>query len=450
MTPQRPAALVLVAFALLAAPTPEAVAQAPPRPEPRELWQQFPLETGRSSPPARAEREPTAEVSVPTIGGTPDEGTNGSLTRVQTAAIALAIALVLMLTTGVLAYAAGGSPEFWAWGRRRRLARSFAEVLEPSPVEAPPHAETGRPGRRAKRAAAVGAVASITFEVDALRAKLDLDAAPKKTESPTQGRIERLRERLNMSSASAKNAGTASDEVERLKAKLVAHRAPVKSQSIPPDERERLKEKLVMQPADAESASHDELPTLKEKLGKQAAAPNGVNTTQEEVETLKAKLAKQAGLATAESETADEAARKRKLSGAGAAAKREKTVRAPLETELVDHVPRPTSERKVNLHADTPSPKATVSNGPAKDQAHLSVAVDTLNTSLREPRSERATAAPPVAPAPPVPAAARRRSTIAELAHEYGLGLAKIVLLLIMLALLLLNIAVLFGIGVAS
>jgi hypothetical protein len=442
---RRPAALVLVAFALLAAPTPEAVAQAPRRPEPRELWRQFPLETGRSP----AERESIPEVSVPTTGGTPGEGTDGPDAAVQIAAIVLAMALVLMLTIGVLAYAARGQFKFGPSPRRRprRLAQSFPEFRAAPPVKAPPHAETERPKRkepnakrmvrgpgrlrrRATHAAAVSAVASVTSEVDALRAKLDVDAAPKKTESPTQDSVERLRERLNLYFASAKSAGTGNDEVESLKAKLDVNPAPAKGESIPHDEPEKLREKLGMHPAYAESASHDERRTLKEKLGKQAAAPKGVSTTHKELETLKAKLAKQAALVTAEGETADEATPKEELSGAGAAAKREMTGRAPLETQLVDHGPRPTSERKRDLHADTPSPKLDVSNRPAKDRARALVAAP--DTTLREPRGERAAAAAPVAPRPV--SAARR--------------LAMIGLVLIMLALLLLNIAVFFGFGV--
>jgi hypothetical protein len=409
---RRPVALVLVAAALLAAPTPEAVAQAP-SPEPRELWRQYPLETRHSTPRAPAERESALEVSLPTPGGTPGEGTDRSVGPVQTAAIVLTMALVLMLTTGVLAYAVRGQFEFGALGRRRRLALSFAEFLKSPPVEAPPHAETewperrepnskrmardaGRPRRRAKRAA----VARITSEVDALRAKLDVDAAPKKTESTAQDRIERLRERLNIYFASAKNAGTANDEVESLKAKLDVHRAPAaKSEGIQQDERERLKEKLGTQPPYTESASHDELQTLKEKLGMQATAPKGMSTTPKELE-LKAKLAK----------------------------------------------PRPTSEGKVDLHADTPIPKPDVSNRPAKDRAQASVAIDAREKTLREPRGEPRAAATPVSPRPV--SASTRRSTIFELVYEHGSNLARIGLVLIMLALFLLNIAVFFGIGV--
>jgi hypothetical protein len=456
---RRPVALALVTAALLAAPTPEAVAQAP-SPEPRELWRQFPLETGRSP----AERESALGISVPTPGAAPGEGTDGSVgPPVQTAAIVLAMALLLMLTTGVLAYGVRGQFEFGTLGRRRRLPFSFAEFLKSPPVQAPPHAaETewperrepngkrmvrnpGRPRRRAKRAA----VASITSEVDALRAKLDVDAAPKKTERPTQDRIERLREKLNIYFASAKTAGTPNDEVESLKAKLDAHRAPAaKSEGIPLDERERLKEKLDTQPAYSESASHDELQTLKEKLGMPASAPKGVSTTPEELETLKAKLVRRAALDTAERETAAAAAPKEKLTGAGAAAKRETEVRASLGTQLVDQGPRPTSERKVDLHADTPTPKLDVNNRPAEDRAQASVAIDDRDTTLREPGGEPAAAATPVAPRPV--SASTRRATIFELVYEHGSNLAMIGLVLIMLALLLLNIAVFLGIGVES
>jgi hypothetical protein len=431
---RRTAALVIVAFALLAAPTPEAAAQAPPRPEPRELWRQFPLETGRSNPRAPAERESTPEVSVPTTGGTPGEGRDGSVATVQIAAIVLAIALVLMLTIGVLAYAGRGQFEFGAPRRRRRLAQSFPEFLEAPPVEAPPHAETerperreptakrtirgpGRPRRRAKRAVAARAVASIISEVDALKAKLDVDTAPKKPESPAHDRIERLRERLDMYVASAKNESRASDEVESLKAKLDMHPAPAKSQSIA-HERETLKEKLDVQPAHSESAPPDELQTLKEKLEMQPAPAKRGSTPHDEPETLKAKLAKQAAFVNAERETADEVALKEKLGGdAAAAAKRETTVRPALETKLVDHDPGPKSERKVDLHVGRPSPKLDVSDASANDQARGSVDVDAPDTTLREPPWGRAADATPVAPRRVW--AARRRSTLDELLYEH-------------------------------
>ena len=428
---RRPVALVLVAAALLAAPTPEAVAQ-PPSQGPRELWRQFPLETRRSTPRAPAERGAALGVSLPTPGVTPGEGTDRSVgPPVQTAAIVLAMALLLMLTTGVLAYAVRGEFAFGALGRRRRIALSFADFLKSPPVEARPHPETewperreepngkrlvrdpGRPRRRAKRAA----VASITSEVDALTAKLDVDAAPRKTERPTQDRIERVRERLNIYFASAKSAGTRNDEVESLKAKLDANRAPApKSEGIPHDERERLKEKLGAQPAYTESASQDELETLKEKLGMPATASKGVRTNHKELETLKAKLAKEAALASA--------------------------------AQLVDDGPRPTSERKSDFHADTPSPELDASNRPAEDRAQASVAVDARDTTLPEPGGEPAAAATPVAPRPV--SASTGRSTIFELVSEHGSNLAFIGLVLISLALLLLTIAVFLGIGVES
>ena len=458
---RRPTVLVLVALALLAAPTPEAVAEAPPRPEPKELWRQFPLETGRSTP---AEGESPA-VSVRTTGGTPAEGTDGSAVPVQTAAIVLAMVLVLMLTTGALAYAARDQLEFGAFRRRRRLVQSFREFLEAPPVEARLNVETerpegrkpntpqivrgaGPPRRSPKRVPAVGGVvASISSEVHALMAKLDADTAPNRRESPTQDKIQRLRERLNAYFASEDSAGTANDEAESLKAKLDVHRATAKSESIPHDERERLKEKLGTQPPYTKGASHDELQILKEKLGMRAAAPKGVSTTHEELTTLKAKLAKQAALANAERETTDEAALKQKLSGPGASAKLETTVRAPVETHQVDHSPRPASERKVDLDAGTPSPKLDVSERPATDRARASFAVASVDMTPREPRGERAAASTPWTPRPV--ARATRRSTITEPIYERDSNLAMIGLVLIILALLLL-IVVLFDIGVVS
>jgi hypothetical protein len=430
-----PAALVLVVFALLAGPTPEAVAQTPPRPEPQELWRQFPLETRRSTRQAPTERESTPAAAA--TGGTAEEGRDESLVTAQIAAILLAMALVLILTTTTLAYAVRGSFEFGAYRRRRRLTPSFHEF-----VEAPPNAGTERPEHRepsakrtvripsrahrgVKRAAAAKSLGSIISEVEALKAKLDVDAAPKKPESP------------------------AHDRIESLKAKLDMHPAPAKRQSVAHDELETLKEKLDVQPAHSESAPSDELQTLKAKLEMQSSPAKSGSTPHDELETLKAKLAKQAAFVDAERETADEVALKEKLGGdAAAAAKRETTVRPALETELVDHDPGPKSERKVDLHVGKPSPKLDVSDAAAKDQVRGSVDVDAPDTTLREPPGGRAADATPEAPRRV--SAATHRSTIAELLHEHGSDLAFIGMVVIMLALLLLNIAVLLDIGVAS
>jgi hypothetical protein len=455
-----PASLVLVAFALLAGPTPEAVAQTPPRPEPRELWRQFPLDTQPSTRQTPAERESRPPAAPSTTGGTAEEGRDGSLVTVQIAATVLAIALVLMLTTGTLAYAFRGSFEFGAYRRRRRLTPSFPEF-----VEAPPNAETERPERRepsvkrtvripsrarrrVKRAAAAKSLASIVSEVDALKAKLDVDAAPKKPESPAYDRVERLREGLDMYFASAKNESTANDEVESLKAKLDMHPAPAKGESIAHDELEKLKEKLDVQPAHSERFPPDELQTLKEKLEMQPAPAKSGSTPHDELETLKAKLAKQAAFINAERETADEVALKEKLGGdAAAAAKRETTVRPALETKLVDRDPGPKSERKVDLHVGRPSPKLDVSDASAKDQARGSVDVDGPDTTLPEPPGDRAADATPVAPRRV--SAATLRSTLDKLLHEHGPDLAALGIGVIALALLFL-IAVAFDIGVGS
>jgi len=430
-----PAALVLVVFALLAGPTPEAVAQTPPRPEPQELWRQFPLETRRSTRQAPGERESTPAAAA--TGGTAEEGRDESLVTAQIAAILLAMALVLILTTATLAYAVRGSFEFGAYRRRRRLTPSFHEF-----VEAPPNAGTERPEHRepsakrtvripsrahrgVKRAAAAKSLGSIISEVEALKAKLDVDAAPKKPESP------------------------AHDRIESLKAKLDMHPAPAKRQNVAHDELETLKEKLDVQPAHSESAPSDELQTLKAKLEMQSSPAKSGSTPHDELETLKAKLAKQAAFVDAERETADEVALKEKLGGdAAAAAKRETTVRPALETKLVDHDPGPKSERKVDLHVGKPSPKLDVSDAAAKDQVRGSVDVDAPDTTLREPPGGRAADATPEAPRRV--SAATHRSTIAELLHEHGSDLAFIGMVVIMLALLLLNIAVLLDIGVAS
>ncbi|HET6641862.1 MAG TPA: hypothetical protein VFG93_01175 [Gaiellaceae bacterium] len=165
----------------------------------------------------------------------------------------------------------------------------------------------------------------------------------------------------------------------------------------------------------------------------QPAPAKSGSTPHDELETLKAKLAKQAAFANAERETADEVALKEKLRGDAAAAKRETTVRPALETGLVDH---------------DPDPKLDVSDASAKDQARGSVDVDPADTTLREPPGDRAADATPEAPRRV--SAATRRPTIVEALHEHGSNLAPIVVVIMIIALLLLNIAVWFGIGVAS
>jgi hypothetical protein len=298
-----------------------------------------------------------------------------------------------------------------------------------------------------KRPTAAKSLASIVSEVDALKAKLDVDAAPKKPESPAHDRIQRLRERLDTYFASTKNESTASEEVESLKAKLDT--ATAKTQSIEHDELETLKRKLDAQPAHTESAPPDELQTLKEKLEMQPAPAKSGRTPHDELGTLKAKLAKQAAFASAEPETADEFALKGKLGGAAAAAaKRETTGRPALETRLVDHDPDPKSEHKVDVHVARPSLKLDVSDVSARDQSRGSVDVDPPDTTLREPPGDGAADATPEAPRRV--SAATRRSTIVEALHEHGSDLAFIVLVVIMLALLLLNIAVWSGIGVSE
>jgi acylphosphatase len=88
----RPFAFVLLAPALFAIPGPHALAQPPARPEPRELWRQFPLEQAQ------------APESSPTNPTTAEEGRDRSFANARTVAIAVTIGLLLLLMVGLLAY----------------------------------------------------------------------------------------------------------------------------------------------------------------------------------------------------------------------------------------------------------------------------------------------------------------------------------------------------------
>jgi hypothetical protein len=253
-TVRRLAGMALVALAFLAAPVPSAVAQEPARPEPqpRELWQQFPLDPERAN-----QEEPAGRRSAPpTSRSTGEEG--GDRSTVKLAAIVVAIWLMVMLVmTGTLAYASRGDFALTLEDlrRRRRRLRRFRDVLHAARTDGRQFGVAIRARLRSLRGAAT--------RLRRTAANLRTRTGSVDSESAAHG-VAALTERIDAYFASGKGESPAGDEVERLKAKL-DHAASTRS------------------PADGE---HE---ILKAKRGKPAGSV-GVERA-DEVETLKAKLA---------------------------------------------------------------------------------------------------------------------------------------------------------------
>jgi cell division septum initiation protein DivIVA len=130
---------VLLVLAFLAAPLPQAAAQEPARPEPEELWQQFPLDERPNQEPAQRsdQQAPTERGSAPKNGSATTDGSGLSL-PVVIASIVLAIALILVI--GALFYSTRGRFELGPDQLRRRPGRTV-----PDSVEAPRAARIAAP-----------------------------------------------------------------------------------------------------------------------------------------------------------------------------------------------------------------------------------------------------------------------------------------------------------------
>ena len=371
---RRLAGVVLVAFALLAGPLPKAVAQEPARPEPRELWRQFPLDSEPSNQQAPTERRSAPRVSAPTNRSTGEGGRGRSLPTVQIAAIVLTMALLLMLTTGALAYATRGQFELSVdglKGRRRRAFRQFIDAPRAARTGGRQFAVANRVRRRSMRAAAahlreMRAMAAnlrkrIVANGGALKANVDARTVPADTES-TASELGTLKERLDMYFAPGKSESTADDELENLKAKPDVH------------------------PASTSSPADDALEILKAKLGK-PAGPVDVERP-DEVETLKAKLA-----------------------GNAAAAEAETTTRNVLKTKLVERGAPPKTSSKKTVSVASLKAKLDVRDEAANDQAPVSVDIDASDATAEEPQTGAADSMP-VSPGR-APAASRRSTAAA-------------------------------------
>jgi hypothetical protein len=262
--------VLFVALTLLAAPVPQAVAQDPARPEPEELWRQFPLDDAQSNPQTPAEPS-SAPVSPPKSPSTGDEGRDRSQT-VQIAAIVLTMALVLILTTGMLAYATHGPFDVRAGLALRGWFRQIGDAVHAARTDQRQHSRASRLRRRLTVAGE-----ALLRRTRALGSNLREQTAARQTPRPRTGLA--LGGRFETFTRSGES--TADEELENLKAD---------------EQLEKLKAKLDLGPASTGSSGNDQLDILKAKRSERAPVDaEGPG----DVETLKAKLARSAVAETA-------------------------------------------------------------------------------------------------------------------------------------------------------
>jgi hypothetical protein len=388
--------VALVGFAFLAAPLPQAAAQEPARPEPRELWREFPLVEGeRSNPQGTAERG-RAPAPAPTDRSAEAEGSGGSLSAAWIAAIVLAAALVLYLTIGALSYAAGGRLNLSIddlRGRRGRAFRNSVTVLRPPGIVGLQLALANRAPRQTARAGA-------TQMREMRRAASSLGRR-------IFGKAAALKPNLHAPPVPADTESTA-NEPSTVKDNVAMYLPPLKPESTPAGEAEP---ETLEAEAEVDSAptspADDELEILKAKLARSAASA-GVERAEDEVETLKAKLAGDA--AATEGDTTGNVL-KTKLVEGGAPAKslpRETGDVASLKEKLdvrdqagTDHPPS-----SINADSTVDEPQARraanqtpVSRGRAPAAARGSTAAPPWRGSNRAERSALG-AAPHLEPVP--------------------------------------------------
>lgn len=241
-----------VLLALVAVPGPPALAQPPARPEPQELWRQFPLD--EAPPNAQApEREPAPQGSQPTSPTTADEGRDG------TVAIAVTLGLLLLLMIGLVAYVIRGQV---ALGRED-VARHLRSVVATNGQKFGVASSGLR--RSLKRASARG-----------LRGVRRIGANIRKPTVPA-------------------SAGAMANELSRLKEILATYVARGPAERSADEHVETLKAKFEVQ-TPTSGTGHPEVEILKAKRGNPAGSRDGGNL--DEAEMLKAKLADDAARKT--------------------------------------------------------------------------------------------------------------------------------------------------------
>jgi hypothetical protein len=249
---RRLAAFVL--FAVVAIPGPPALAQPPARPEPQELWRQFPLE--QAPPNTQApESEPAPQGSSPTSPTTAEEG-DGSFANARTVAIAVTVGLLLLLMVGVRASVSWAQVPLGREDVARRLRSVVATNGQRFGV-----ASRARQ-RSLKRAAAQG-----LREMRRIAANVRNETVPASAEA-TRNELARLKEMLATYVARGPAERSADDHVDKLKAKLEVQ-PPTSGTEHP--EVEILKAKRGEPAGSGDAAGLDEAAMLKAKLADNVA-----------------------------------------------------------------------------------------------------------------------------------------------------------------------------------
>jgi hypothetical protein len=403
-------------FALLGPSAPVGAAEPAQRPEPTELWRQFPLNADPSQPVDRSEAQPRPSVTTPATGSTAAEAR--SLSKVQIGAIVAATALVLLLLAGALAYSANGSLVFAIRRRERGMARPFREFVDArraDPSAGRQFAIRRWVRRQRKRAAgevhAMRATAAdfarIASEVGALKVKLHPLSVWTDNES-TAIEVGPLERRLEMYSARGQSDRTVRDESESVEAINPHPSPPERDNSSAQVEVETLKEKLAVQQAKTDGPPRDDLQALKNKLD--------VNPAHSELETLKAKLGSHVASLNSERRTVP-------ISDART---REPERRPP---KVPGKVSRGAARRNTTFSSDAPAASNDLQS-PAEPPI-----VSAIDSELPTASS---------APALPDRSIYRSRPVV------IGAKVLQLALVLLIIALVLLNIVVVFDLGVVS
>lgn len=413
-----------MAFALLGASAPVGAAVPAQRPEPTELWRQFPLNADPSQPVDRSEAQPRPSATTPATGSTAAEARSLSFSKVQIGAIVAATALVLLLLAGALAYSANGSLVFAIRRRERGLARPFREFVDPRRADP----SVGRQfairrwvRRQRKRAAgevhAMRATAAdfarIASEVGALKVKLHPLSVSTDNES-TVIEVGPLERRLEMYSARGQSDRTVRDESESLEA-INAHRSPPESDNSSAQEVETLKEKRAVQQAKTDGPPRDDLQALKNKLDVNPAPIKPASMVHSELETLKAKLGSHVASLNSERRTVP-------ISDA-----RTRDPERTTPPKVPGKLPRGAARRNTTFSSDAPAASNDVQS------AAEPPIVSAIDSEL-----------PTASSAPALPDRSIHRSRLVVI----GAKVLKLALWLLIIALVLLNIAVLFDLGV--
>lgn len=354
---------MLVTLAVSGIAASAAGAEATPRPEPTELWRNFPLEAAQNrNAVERARTGSAASAPEPPRSTTTGEARDRSSRPILQIALGiLAGALVFLAVMGILVFVGQGQRESGIRRGTRRREWSFRDFVDGASPDAS--------GRR------LGAALPSAFRRTKRRAKADVHALGDAASALSERVVADLG--ALKAQVGARIAGSHEEPT------AVANPRPPRLD----DDPGAPKEKTATQPSptanlagdprgDSErTPSDDELEILKAKLGKPAAPP--VGDDQVDIERLKAKLARDTGV----EETADTSLLKTKLAkpqaaGEPRARKATDVVPSKAKLELEDG----SSERRPEAASKT-DPKEAAHRLPGEQRAEEPGPAETMSAA---------------------------------------------------------------------